>query len=117
MFQIESALASSKTNAFPITGEAQESAEETLSVLAKMDGEDQNDADELSKILTRPWLDGLLAAHDHISAFKSVTQFNAEDALFERVNFWSQDQYILFLGDSTKCENLLYFAWNELCSV
>ena len=88
MFQIESALASSKTNAFPITGEAQESAEETLSVLAKMDGEDQNDADELSKILTRPWLDGLLAAHDHISAFKSVTQFNAEDALFERVNFF-----------------------------
>ena len=53
-----------------------------------MDGEDQNDADELSKILTRPWLDGLLAAHDHISAFKSVTQFNAEDALFERVNIF-----------------------------
>ena len=87
-FQIESALASAKTNAFPITGEAQESAEETLSVLAKMDGEDQNDADELSKILTRPWLDGLLGAHDHISAFKSVTQFNAEDALFERVNMF-----------------------------
>ena len=88
IFQIESALASAKTNAFPITGEAQESAEETLSVLAKMDGEDQNDADELSKILTRPWLDGLLGAHDHISAFKSVTQFNAEDALFERVNIF-----------------------------
>jgi len=99
--KIESALASAKTNAFPITGEAQESAEETLSVLAKMDGEDQNDADELSKILTRPWLDGLLAAHDHISAFKSVTQFNAEDALFERVSHYSEPNVKIVRIDKT----------------
>merc|ERR1712223_562096 len=88
--KIESALATAKTNAFPITGEAQESAEETLSVLAKMDG-DSDDVAELSKILTRPWLDGLLAVHDHISAFKSVNQYNsAEEALIERLSHYAE---------------------------
>ena len=89
-FQIESTLATAKTNADPITGEAQESAEETLSVLAKMDGED-NDVHELSKILTRPWLDGLLSVHDQISALKSDNQYNSnEDALIERLSRYSE---------------------------
>ena len=93
MFQIESALATAKTNAYPITGEAQESAEETLSVLAKMDGEEESDAAELAKILTKPWLDGLLAAHDHISAFKTETNhqvLNSENALIERLAHYSE---------------------------
>jgi len=92
--KIESALVTAKTNAYPITGEAQESAEETLSVLAKMDGEEDPDAAELAKILTKPWLDGLLAAHDHISAFKSDTShhqvINAETALMERLTHYSE---------------------------
>lgn len=91
--KIESALATAKTNAYPITGEAQESAEETLSVLAKMDGEEESDAAELAKILTKPWLDGLLAAHDHISAFKTETNhqvLNSENALIERLAHYSE---------------------------
>ena len=57
-----------------------------------MDGDgDGDDVAELSKILTRPWLDGLLAVHDHISAFKSVNQYNsAEEALIERLSHYSE---------------------------
>jgi hypothetical protein len=90
MFQIESTLGSTSSQVNPLTIEAQESAEETLAVLAKLDGDE--DAAELAKILTRPWLEGLLSAHDKIGAIKSINQFssNAEDALLERLSHYSE---------------------------
>lgn len=95
MLQIESALASSKTAQNNFSNiEATETAEETLAVLAKLEGDD--DAAELAKILTRPWLEGLLAAHDKINAIKNnsnkVDKFipNAEEALIERLSHYSE---------------------------
>ena len=48
-------------------------------------------------------------------SFQSVNEISSIGMLI--LHFWSQDPYILFIGDSTKCENLLYFARNELYSV
>ncbi len=92
--QIESALTSTKNNANygpMLASEAQESAEEALSVLAKLEGDD--DAAELAKILTRPWLEGLLSAHDTINTIRNhgnSNQFNAEEALIERLSHYSE---------------------------
>lgn len=98
MLQIERTLSACKSNpdnAYPLTTEAQESAEEALAVLAKLEGDDYDDAAELAKILTRPWIEGLLAAHDKISAFKTSpdpSQFtpNAEESLIERLSHYSE---------------------------
>ena len=74
----------------PVTIEAESEATEALTVLAKLEGEDYREASELAKILTRPWLEGLLAAHDRISALKSNTVTNAEEALLERLSHYSE---------------------------
>ena len=77
----------------PVTIEAENEAAEALTVLSKLDGEDAGTASELASILTRPWLEGLLDAHDKISALKSssnnVTN-NAEEALLERLSHYSE---------------------------
>ena len=59
--------------------------------MAKLEGDDYDDAAELAKILTRPWLEGLLAAHDKISSFKTaeLSVPNAEEALIERLSHYS----------------------------
>ena len=76
-----------------MTIEAQDSAGEALSVLAKMEGDE--DATELAKILTKPWLESLLAAHDKIGALKTISQSNGNDdaqeaLLFERLSHYSE---------------------------
>ena len=59
-----------------------------------MEGDVDNEAEaaELAKILTRPWLEGLLAAHDKISAFKTtpISPNSAEEALIERLSHYSE---------------------------
>lgn len=77
----------------PVTIEAENEAAEALTVLSKLDGEDAGTASELASILTRPWLEGLLDAHDKISALKSSSQNvtnNAEEALLERLSHYSE---------------------------
>lgn len=90
-FQIEATLGSKSRLNSPLTIEATESAEEALDVLAKLEGDE--DALELAKILTRPWLEGLLAAHDKIGALKTLDDsevVNDEDALLERLSHYSE---------------------------
>ena len=95
MFQIESTL-SSKSNtsshsSLPLTIEAQESAGEALSVLAKLEGDE--DAAELAGILTKPWLESLLDTHDRIGALKTNSQFssnNEDDGLLERLSHYNE---------------------------
>lgn len=88
--KIEGTLSSksNSTNSLPLTIEAQESAGEALSVLAKLEGDE--DAAELAGILTKPWLEGLLAAHDKIGALKTISQYNSsneDEALLERLSY------------------------------
>ena len=95
MFQIESTLSSksntSSLNSLPLTIEAQESAGEALSVLAKLEGDE--DAAELAGILTKPWLESLLDTHDRIGALKTNSQFssnNEDDGLLERLSHYNE---------------------------
>ena len=93
IFQIECTLSSKSNTSNPLTIEAQDSAGEALSVLAKMEGDE--DATELAKILTKPWLESLLAAHDKIGALKTISQSNGNDdaqeaLLFERLSHYSE---------------------------
>ena len=78
----------------PVTIEAETEVAEALTVLAKLEGEDHHEASELAKILTRPWLEGLLVAHDNISAIKShpvATNGDEEqEALIERLSHYSE---------------------------
>ena len=95
MFQIESTLSSksntSSLHSLPLTIEAQESAGEALSVLAKLEGDE--DAAELAGILTKPWLESLLDTHDRIGALKTNSQFssnNEDDGLLERLSHYNE---------------------------
>ena len=75
----------------PITIEAENEAAEALTVLSKLEGEDAGTASELANILTRPWLEGLLDAHDKISALKTTNVTNnEEEALLERLSHYSE---------------------------
>lgn len=75
----------------PITIEAENEAAEAITELSKLEGEDKETASELANILTRPWLEGLLDAHDKISALKTTNVTNnAEEALLERLSHYSE---------------------------
>ena len=78
----------------PVTIEAEGEAAEALTVLAKLEGEDYREASELAKILTRPWLEGLLTAHDRVSALKvdtiTNTDTNEQEAFLERLSHYSE---------------------------
>ena len=128
LFQIETALSasnSSKSDSNPLSSEAEELAEEALNVLAKMEGDVDNEAEaaELAKILTRPWLEGLLAAHDKISAFKTtpISPNSAEEALIERLSHYSEPNIKIVkiekstepLGATVKNEGELWFIKHE----
>ena len=90
MLQIEDTLSSKSTTSNPLTIEAQESASEALSVLAKLEG-DEDDTAELANILTKPWLEHLLSAHDKIGALKTINQ-HEENTILDRIGAY-RDTY------------------------
>lgn len=90
-YQFAQKIDSALQTAQPITIEAENEAAEALTVLSKLEGEDAGTASELANILTRPWLEGLLDAHDKISALKTTNDTNnAEEALLERLSHYSE---------------------------
>ena len=91
MLQIEDTLSSKSTTSNPLTIEAQESASEALSVLAKLEG-DEDDTAELANILTKPWLEHLLSAHDKIGALKTINQHDEENTILDRIGAY-RDTY------------------------
>lgn len=88
--KIEDTLSSKSTTSNPLTIEAQESASEALSVLAKLEG-DEDDTAELANILTKPWLEHLLSAHDKIGALKTINQ-HEENTILDRIGAY-RDTY------------------------
>ncbi len=71
MFQVEASLQNSSSNSPSQVEAAKETAADCLGTLAKLEGD--KDAVELAKLLTGPWVDGLLSAHDKIAASKAPT--------------------------------------------
>ncbi len=97
MFQVEASIQNNTTSKSPQNLEAaQETAAECLDTLAKLEGD--SEAKELSRLLTKPWVESLLSAHDNIAAASSSNHQNQSqhypqedgNALLERLQHYEE---------------------------
>lgn len=88
--QVESGLDSKYCVSSPLSLDSQDVAEESLSCLSSFEGVPE--AHELSRLLAKPSMCGLLFAHDQVSSLRQLSSLASteEDVLLERLSHYSE---------------------------